>query len=75
MEFSESIKKGIKGHYKKAAMHKADMKQKPKVLTTTQVIGCRVSKDQWHQLEQKCLANQIPMSRILKQAVTTYLTN
>lgn len=48
-------------------------KKEKSVKHDSQVIGCRVSKNQWHQFEQKCLANQIPMSRILQEAVSNYI--
>lgn len=44
-------------------------------IQNTQVIGCRVSKEQWHQFEQKCLANRVSMSLILQQAVGQYINN
>lgn len=52
-----------------------DTKKTVKKLRTTQVVGCRISKNQWHQFEQKCLAHGKPMSVILQQAVVQFINN
>lgn len=39
---------------------------------TSQVIGCRVDKELWKDFEIKCIENQIPMSKVLQNAVIDY---
>lgn len=43
--------------------------------TQTQVIGCRVSMEDWQQLEIKCMENRITISSVLKEAVLKYIQN
>jgi hypothetical protein len=53
----------------------AVMKKEKQVKQNTQVLSCRVSKQQLNAFEIKCLENRIPMSRVLQQAVAGYLKN
>lgn len=39
----------------------------------TQVIGCRVTIQEWDRFEKVCLENRVTMSEILKQAVRQYI--
>ncbi len=48
-------------------------KQDKQNIQSTQVLSCRVSKQQLNAFEIKCLENRIPMSRVLQQAVAGYL--
>lgn len=40
---------------------------------THQVIGAKLKYDIYNQLEIKCLENQIPISKVIKQAVDSFL--
>jgi hypothetical protein len=39
---------------------------------TSQVIGCRIDLELWNDFEIKCIENQIPMSKVLQDAVIDY---
>lgn len=39
---------------------------------SSQVIGCRVDKELWNDFEIKCIENQMPMSRVLQDAVVDF---
>jgi hypothetical protein len=52
-------------------IEKTERKQKD----PSQVITCRISKQQWHRFEIKCLEKRVPMSKIIRQAVEGYLKN
>lgn len=47
------------------------IKEKPN--KESQIIGCRVSVQQWHQFEKKCFENQTKMSKVLQGAVTKFI--
>jgi len=50
--------------------------KEPKVrVKVSQVIGCRVTSGQWHQFEKKCIEKQVPMSKILQNAVTKFIAS
>lgn len=51
-------------------MNNKETKSKVK---TSQVIGCRVSTDQWNDFEKKCIEKQVPMSKILQSAVIKFI--
>jgi hypothetical protein len=53
-------------------MNNKEAKVKVKV---SQVIGCRVTSGQWHQFEKKCIEKQVPMSKILQNAVTKFIAS
>lgn len=42
---------------------------------THQVIGAKLKYDIYNQFEIKCLEKQLPMSQIIKKAVTEFLKN
>ena len=53
---------------------KSVMKAK-QIKQPTQVLSCRVTRQQLAAFEIKCIENGIPMSKVLQQAVTSYLKN
>ena len=45
--------------------------QKPQ--KKTQIVGCRLPKSVYDELEVRCLEQQIKISKVLKQAVSEFL--
>lgn len=39
----------------------------------SQVIGCRVTPEQWMQFERKCIENQQTMTDVMRKAVLNFL--